>query len=147
MMRARISLIGIVLVVCLLVSLSVPAYADSLADKRFRLGLDSIILGYYTDVGPQGEPSSLIGLTLLGIGYRKYFELNKPLYAYGEAGTQALIIPYLEGGLIYAGSSGFEFKTGLSLTLGINETVDSYGNPSYSYYPAIGLALGIAFRF
>ena len=97
-MRARISLIGIVLVVCLLVSLSVPAYADSLVDKRFRLGLDSIILGYYTDVGPQGEPCSLIGLTLLGIGYRKYFELNKPLYAYGEAGTWALIIPYLEGG-------------------------------------------------
>jgi hypothetical protein len=131
----------------LLISLSVPAYGDSLADKRFRLGLDSIIVGYYTDVGPQGEPDSLIGLTLLGLGYRKYFELNKPLYAYGEVGTQALILPYLEGGLIYAGPTGIELKTGLALSLYMEEIVDSYGNTSYSFYPVIGLALGIAFRF
>ncbi|MBC7320067.1 hypothetical protein H5T89_05440 [bacterium] len=140
-------LIALFLIVTLLGSLGTPGYANSLSDKRFRLGLDSILLGYYTSVGPQGEPDSLIGLTLLGIGYRKYFELNKPLYAYGEVGTQALFIPYLQGGLIYASSSGVEFKTGLNLSIGVEEIIETDGSTSYNYYPTIGIVLGIGFRF
>jgi len=138
----------LLLLMCLAFSMVTPAYADSLRDKKIRLGLDSILLGYYTDVGPAGEPETLIGLTLLGVGYRKYLELRKPLYGYFEFGTQALILPYLEGGIIFAFPFGLELKTGLNLALGMETITDTYsGETIYSFYPLLGLGLGIGVRF
>ncbi|MCX7795076.1 MAG: hypothetical protein N2380_00930, partial [bacterium] len=119
---------------------------ESLRDKRFRLGLDSILIGYYTDVGPRGEPEALIGLTLLGIGYRRYFNMAGPFYLYGEGGVEAFIFPYLEGGIIFATPFGMEFKMGIQLSLGIEEYTYG-GETEYSFYPDLGIALGLGFRF
>jgi len=142
----KVKVIGVILVLCLLISSATPVYADSLVDKRIRIGLDSIIIGYYTDVGPKGEPEALIGLTFLGLGYRRYFHMAGPFYFYGEGGVEAFILPYIEGGAIFVGPLGMEFKMGLQLRLGIEEyTYDS--TTEYSFYPEIGLALGLGFRF
>jgi hypothetical protein len=142
----RIRLLGIILVVLIAVTSVTPAYADSLVDKRIRVGLDSIILGYYTDLGPRGEPEALIGLTFLGVGYRRYFHLSGPIYFYGEGGVEVFILPYAEGGLIFVGPLGIELKMGIQLRLGVEEyTYDS--NTEYSFYPELGLALGLGFRF
>ncbi|MGC8971509.1 MAG: hypothetical protein ACP5K2_04815 [bacterium] len=142
----RVKLIGVVLAVCILVSSITPAYADLLVDKRIRLGLDSIIIGYYTDVGSKGEPEALIGLTFLGVGYRRYFHMTGPFYFYGEGGVEVFILPYIEGGIIFAGSLGTEWKMGLQLRLGVEEyTYDS--KKKYSFHPELKLALGLGFRF
>lgn len=135
--------IAVVLLMCLVISLVSPAYASGLEDKRFRIGLDSILIGHYTDVGPQGEPKSLIGLTFLGVGYRRYLRFIKPFYGYLELGTEAFIIPYLEGGLILAFPFGLELKAGLHLTIKL-ETVDE---EQISIYPLIGIGLGLGLRF
>lgn len=144
MYKAR--LIGAVLALCVLVSSVTPVYADSLVDKRIRLGLDSILIGYYTDVGPNGEPEALIGLTFLGVGYRRYFHMAGPFYLYGEGGVEVFMLPYIEGGTIFVGPLGMEFKMGLQLRLSIEEyAYDS--TTEYSFYPEIGIALGLGFRF
>lgn len=142
----KVKLIIPMLVLCIFISSITPAYADSLKDKRFRIGLDSILIGYYTDVGPNGEPESLIGLTFLGVGYRRYFNMTGPFYFYGEGGVEALIFPYLEGGIIFVGPLGTEFKIGLQLRLGVEEYVYG-GETEYSFYPEVGVALGLGFRF
>lgn len=56
----KVKLIVSILVLCIFISSITPVYADSLKDKRFRIGLDLILIGYYTDLGPNGEPESLM---------------------------------------------------------------------------------------
>jgi len=144
----KVKLIIPALVLCIVIVSVTPVYADSLVDKRFRLGLDSILIGYYTDVGPNGEPEGLFGLTFLGLGYRRYFRMAGPFYLYGEGGVEVLILPYLEGGLIFVSPLGMEYKMGLQLRLSIEEVSDSYsGETEYNFYPEVRLALGLGFRF
>lgn len=142
----KIKILIPVLVLCILITSITPAYAESLKDKRFRLGLDSIIIGYYVDVGPRGEPEALFGLTFLGIGYRRYFKMAGPFYFYGEGGVEAFILPYIEGGIIFVGPLGMEFKIGLQLSLDMEE-YEYGGETEYSFYPEVGVALGLGIRF
>jgi len=93
-------------------------------EKTIRVGIDNIPIGVYTSLGEDGEPDTLLGLALNilipGIGFRKYFKINKEYFAYGELGT-LLIIPYVGLGVVYANKNGLEFGLGLNIYPGADE--------------------------
>lgn len=100
----------------------------SLKDKRIRVGIDTIPLGYYISTGENGEPNLLAGLSLNmfiipGVSFRKYFKIAEEAFFYGELGV-ALILPYVGVGAVYTNQNGFEAGLGINLYPG----ADDYGN-------------------
>jgi len=107
-----------------------PPKPKTLKEKTLHLGIDTIPLGLYTSLSEEGEPDTLIGLSLNllifpGIGYRKYFKIDKEFFAYGELGT-VLILPYLGLGVIYADKNGIEMGLGLNLYPDADENGNFY---------------------
>ena len=120
-----------------------PPKPKTLKEKTIHVGIDTIPLGVYTSVGKEGEPDTLVGLSLNllifpGIGFRKYFKIDKEFFAYGELGT-LIFIPYLGLGTIYTNKDGLEVGFGINLYPGSDE------NGNFLVMPFPNVILGIRF--
>ncbi|MGC8890947.1 MAG: hypothetical protein ACP5PC_09740 [bacterium] len=120
-----------------------PPKPKTLKEKTIHVGIDTIPLGVYTSVGEGGEPDTLVGLSLNlwvlpGIGFRKYFKIDKEFFAYGELGT-LIFIPYLGLGTIYTNKDGLEVGFGINLYPGLDE------NGNFLVEPLPNVILAIRF--
>jgi len=108
---------------------------------QWHLGFDTIWIGkMYRDAN--GVPKKLIGVSFLGIGYRKYFGKEDKLrgwHPYWEAGTWLLILPY--------GGIGTQYSIPLSGDETGRKGVFSVGLGLYLYtiIPAPALTLSVSF--